>query len=292
MHRGENQTIMTFYMFHIADFYAATRHLTFEERAIYRELLDIYYDQEKPLTLDIDKLARLVCCRTEETKRALQGILDEFFIATPDGYRSSRADEEIARYHEKRTSLKERADKRWRKPQESVVASREGGDSQTAISEPSCASGETMPAQCNGIAAAKPSSSPALQLQLQKQVREEEPPLPPSRGGRKSSTEPVGSWSELPEGFDTEEFRSQWLRFLSYRKEIRKPLLSKRSETMTWETMSKHGVDKSIKAMQLTIEKGWQGIFWTDVDKVSVAAQRAVRAAKEHAEKPFDLPEL
>lgn len=283
---------MTFYMFHIADFYAATRHLTFEERAIYRELLDIYYDQEKPLTLDIDKLARLVCCRTEEAKRALQGILDEFFTPTPDGYRSSRADEEIARYHEKRTSLKERADKRWRKPQEGVGSSHEGDVSQTAVREPSRASAENMQQQCNGIATAEPSTSSAVQLQLQVQVREEEPPLPPSRGGRKGSTEPVGSWSDLPDGFDTDEFRSQWLRFLSYRKEIRKPLLSKRSETMTWETMSKHGVDKSIKAMQLTIEKGWQGIFWTDVDKVSAAAQRVARAAKEHAEKPFDLPEL
>lgn len=284
---------MTFYMFHIADFYAATRHLTFDERAIYRELLDIYYDSEKPLTLDLDKLARLVCCRTPESKAALQGILDEFFDATPDGYRSSRADEEIARYYEKRDSLKARAEKRWQKPAKAAEPATRINGNATAVLQHS----SSTPDVVQPDAVEEPTDCSAMQLQLQVQVREEEePPLPPSRGGRKDSVGPLSSWSDLPAGFDSEEFRAQWLEFLSYRKEMRKPLRSKSSESMIWKAMERHGLEKSLAAIRRTIAMGWQGIFFEDAVKplpaASGASQRAARASREHVETPYELPEL
>lgn len=51
---------MNHYPHHIGDFNTATMHLTFVERALYRELLDLYYDTEKPLMADVGKLARRV----------------------------------------------------------------------------------------------------------------------------------------------------------------------------------------------------------------------------------------
>lgn len=282
---------MTFYMFHIADFYSATRHLTFEERAIYRELLDIYYDSEKPLTLDLDKLARLVCCRTAEAKASLQGILDEFFVATSEGYRSTRADEEIARYYEKRDSLKARAEKRWQKPTKAAESTERTKSNAVALPEQSSGISEEVQPDADE----KPASCSAMQLQLQVQLKREEPPLPPSRGGRKAEG-PLTSWSELPAGFDSQEFRAQWLEFLAYRKEMKKPLRSKSSESMIWKAMEQHGLERSLAAVRKTIAMGWQGIFFEDAGKplpaASGALHRAARASREHVESDYQLPEL
>lgn len=72
---------MNYYQHHIGDFNNATRHLSLIERAIYRDLLDMYYDTEKAIdATSIDRLARRLQCTTEEQKEALKYVLDEFFI--------------------------------------------------------------------------------------------------------------------------------------------------------------------------------------------------------------------
>ena len=48
---------MNYYQHHIGDFNNATRHLSLIERAIYRDLLDMYYDTEK--AIDASNLERL-----------------------------------------------------------------------------------------------------------------------------------------------------------------------------------------------------------------------------------------
>ena len=92
---------MNHYPHHIGDFNNATRHLTFVERALYRELLDLYYDTEQPLNPDFDKLARRVLATTEELRAVLQGLLEEFFTLQDDGWHNERCDIEIASYLKK-----------------------------------------------------------------------------------------------------------------------------------------------------------------------------------------------
>ena len=92
---------MNHFPHHIGDFNNATRHLTFVERALYRELLDLYYDTERPLIRDVDKLARRVLANTPELRTALNIILDEFFQDTPEGWRNRRCDREIEAYTQK-----------------------------------------------------------------------------------------------------------------------------------------------------------------------------------------------
>ena len=92
---------MNHYPHHIGDFNSATRHLTFVERALYRELLDLYYDTEGPLNADVKKLARRVLASTDEQQHALQQVLDEFFKLRDDGWHNARCDREIAAYKEK-----------------------------------------------------------------------------------------------------------------------------------------------------------------------------------------------
>ncbi|WP_139121453.1 YdaU family protein, partial [Acinetobacter baumannii] len=54
---------MNYYQHHIGDFNNATRHLSLIERAIYRDLLDMYYDTEKAIDASsIDRLARRLQC--------------------------------------------------------------------------------------------------------------------------------------------------------------------------------------------------------------------------------------
>lgn len=90
---------MNYYPHHIGDFNSATRHLTRIERSVYRDLIELYYDTEAPLSRDVDKLCRLLIARSDEEQAAVSQVLNEFFAATEHGWRHARCDAEIARYH-------------------------------------------------------------------------------------------------------------------------------------------------------------------------------------------------
>lgn len=92
---------MHHYPHHVSDFKSATCHITFVERALYRELLDLYYDTERPLVADQTKLARLARAETDEHKAALQSVLDEFFVLTDEGWFNERCAREIEAYQQK-----------------------------------------------------------------------------------------------------------------------------------------------------------------------------------------------
>ncbi len=90
---------MHYYQHNIKQFNNATPHLTRVERALYRDAIELYYDQEAPLTADFAVLARRLMARSEDEKLALKSILDEFFYLDGDIYRHDRCDEEIESYH-------------------------------------------------------------------------------------------------------------------------------------------------------------------------------------------------
>jgi uncharacterized protein YdaU (DUF1376 family) len=108
---------MNFYQHHIGDFNNATRHLTRIERSIYRDLLELYYDSEKPLTTDLDRLAKR-CLVEEENRSAMADVLAEFFELREDGYHNARADREIDAYQRMAQGGKRGASKRWGKPED------------------------------------------------------------------------------------------------------------------------------------------------------------------------------
>lgn len=92
---------MNHYPHHIGDFNTETLHLTFVERALYRELRDVYFLTELPLMADTQKLARRVRATTDELRAALDGLLEEFFVLQDDGWHNRYCDEQIAAYHKK-----------------------------------------------------------------------------------------------------------------------------------------------------------------------------------------------
>ncbi|TFL14199.1 DUF1376 domain-containing protein [Pusillimonas caeni] len=89
---------MNYYPHHIGDFNSATRHLTRIERSVYRDLMDLYYDTESPLTLDFNALCRLIIARSDEERTAVQQVLNEFFTETKHGWFHDRCDDEILKY--------------------------------------------------------------------------------------------------------------------------------------------------------------------------------------------------
>jgi len=109
---------MNFYQHHIGDFNNATRHLSRIERSIYRDLLELYYDTEKPLTSDFDKLARR-CIVDDCDRAAMREVLNEFFTLEDDGYHNNRADAEIGAYKRMSEGGKRGAEKRWGKGNDS-----------------------------------------------------------------------------------------------------------------------------------------------------------------------------
>lgn len=86
---------MKYYSHHIGDFDKATRHLTRIERSVYRDLIDLYCDTEKQLSLDINFLCRRIIAHSNEEVTAVEQVLNEFFVKTPNGWYHDRCEEEL-----------------------------------------------------------------------------------------------------------------------------------------------------------------------------------------------------
>ena len=96
---------------------SATRHLSWEEDAAFRRLLDTYYTTEKPIPADLRAACRLVMAQTDSQREAVRVVLDEFFALTTDGWVNKRADAEIDAMRVKQQKQRDKANKRWHKPE-------------------------------------------------------------------------------------------------------------------------------------------------------------------------------
>ena len=97
---------MNYYPFHIGDFRSGTVNMSRQARWIYRDLLDIYYDTEKPLALDLDKLCDEVGAESDEERRIVERLLRFKFTKTDDGYHHAICDQVITDYHAKAETAK------------------------------------------------------------------------------------------------------------------------------------------------------------------------------------------
>lgn len=104
---------MHYFQHNIADYRKDTAHLTLLEHGVYRQLLDQYYLNEKPLPLDQDKLMRLLCARSEGEIRAVLSVLGDFFEKTELGYIHKRCMAEIEAFQSKQVKAVAAANKRW-----------------------------------------------------------------------------------------------------------------------------------------------------------------------------------
>jgi len=98
---------MFYYQHNIGDFDKATRHLSRLERSVYRDLIDLYYDTEYQLNLDIKYLCRKILALSNEESTAVEQVLNEFFTKTPNGWYHDRCEEEIEKFKNSKTQRSE-----------------------------------------------------------------------------------------------------------------------------------------------------------------------------------------
>lgn len=93
---------MRFYPYHIGDFNNATRYASRLERSVYRDLLDMYYEQESAIDgTDLDKLQRRLNVRSTDEQTALDFVLTEYFENQDGFYFNNRCEQEIKKYQDK-----------------------------------------------------------------------------------------------------------------------------------------------------------------------------------------------
>ena len=158
---------MNYYNHHIGDYARDTAHLTWLEDCAYRRMLDLYYASERPLPLNRDGLYRLLRARTKEERKAVDIVLQEFFVEGETGWRQKRCDGEIERAQDRILTARENGKK--------------GGRARVA-KEPS-----GIPAG-NPVGSAQTTQGQALQSPNTKH----QPPIPlPSGNGRSPKSDPV-----------------------------------------------------------------------------------------------------
>ena len=89
---------MHYYKFNIGDYRKDTAHLTRLEHSIYRDLIDWYYLDEKPIPNNTQSVMRRLRLGSE-MKDDLTNVLNDFFSSSSDGWVHARIDADIAEYH-------------------------------------------------------------------------------------------------------------------------------------------------------------------------------------------------
>jgi uncharacterized protein YdaU (DUF1376 family) len=105
---------MHYYQFNIGDFHLHTSHLSLEEEAVYRRLIDHYYDTEKPLPKETESVIRRL--RLGSYRAEFDQVLGEFFTLESDGYHNYRCDIEIKAYKDKADKARANGRKGGRPP--------------------------------------------------------------------------------------------------------------------------------------------------------------------------------
>jgi len=90
---------MHYYQFNIADWVLHTNHLTLEEEAVYRRLVDHYYDTENPISENYAHVIRRL--RLSDYTKTVDTILNEFFTLAGGEWLHSRCEKEIKEYKKK-----------------------------------------------------------------------------------------------------------------------------------------------------------------------------------------------
>lgn len=104
---------MHYYQHNIGDYRKDTGHLSLLEHGVYRQLLDWFYLDEKPIPADTEVVMRRLQARTDEEKKAVTIVLSEFFSTEKSsdfavtGYTQNRATAEIRAYNAKAQRARE-----------------------------------------------------------------------------------------------------------------------------------------------------------------------------------------
>lgn len=89
---------MNYFELYIGDYQKKTAHLSMLEHAAYFLMLQAFYATEKPLPPKGRILYRIVSAVSYRERKAVDSIIEQFWIETADGLVNERADIELANY--------------------------------------------------------------------------------------------------------------------------------------------------------------------------------------------------
>jgi uncharacterized protein YdaU (DUF1376 family) len=95
---------VNYYQHHIGDFNSGTVRMPQLARWLYRDMIEVYYDTEKPLPADFEVLCMSIGAVGEEQRAAVKIVLTLKFKLQDDGYHHDRCDSEIEKYRAKADS--------------------------------------------------------------------------------------------------------------------------------------------------------------------------------------------
>lgn len=239
---------MHYYPFHIGDFRSGTVNMSRQARWIYRDMMDIYYDTEQPLPLDLDHLFDMLGAESVDEKSIVERHLKFKFDKSDDGYRHEICDKTIAEYHAKAVTARENG--------------KLGGRPKHSKNKPS-----GFPSGSNPV----PSPNPDLtgSEANQEPITNNQEPLesktlvvvPPTSTEKKPKFDPA---TMKPSNVSTEV----WNDWIQARKQIKKPLTESQCRSQAKDLAGHCNPDQVVKN---SISSGWQGLF---PDKVTNTASR------------------
>jgi uncharacterized protein YdaU (DUF1376 family) len=106
---------MHYFKFNLKDYAFATRYFDYVHHGAYLQLMSLYYETEKPISLDINVVVKLVMASNEDEVNAIKHILENFFTQTKDGYIQKRCTLEIEAFQKNSELQSIKAKKRWGK---------------------------------------------------------------------------------------------------------------------------------------------------------------------------------
>jgi uncharacterized protein YdaU (DUF1376 family) len=109
---------MHYYEHNIKDYRADAFQLTLTQHGAYRQLIDQYCLNEKPLPLVLDDLFNDLLIRGEDEKAATIYVLGKFFNKTEDGYVHKRCELTVKKFQGKSTHGSKASNIRWAKERE------------------------------------------------------------------------------------------------------------------------------------------------------------------------------
>lgn len=219
---------MKYYKHHIGDFDRATRHLTRLERSVYRDMLDMYYDTEKSLPIELPAICRKIIANSNEESTAVESSLNEFFTRTPTGWYHDRCESEIETYYANNSQKAEAGKASARKRSEKR---------QLALNENS--TGVEIPLNENST--------------NHKPLTTNHKPLKELEGALAPNDEKAQAI--IAEGLDV----ATWTRWLNYRKQIHKPI-KLASMLAAQKQLAGFGSDQAAVVEQ-SIAAGYTGLF-------------------------------
>ena len=113
---------MNFWKRWIGDYGRKTGHLTLIQHGAYALLLDAFYASGKPLPTNEPTLFRLLRAIEPAEQVAIRTVLDQFWKITGAGWVNARALEEIEKAARYSAEQRQKAEKRWGKPEEHASA--------------------------------------------------------------------------------------------------------------------------------------------------------------------------